>query len=102
MRYYKEKTIKTEAELKKEREEKQGISSENGAKAEATDAKSEDKSEPQLVWIRKFKGSIFVVFKTVELAKKLLDETSIDFKGATIVSCKSYMISNVFEGMTCM
>lgn len=88
MRYYKEKTIKTEAELKKEREAKQGISSENGVKVEATDAKaSEDKSEPQLVWIRKFKGSIFVVFKTVELAKKLLDESNIEFKGATIVSC---------------
>lgn len=87
MRYYKEKTIKTDAEIKKEQAEKEGATSENGAAAASTDTKaSEAKSEePQLVWVRKFKGSIFVVFKTVELAKKVLDEPSIEFKGVTIV-----------------
>jgi lupus La protein len=76
MRYYKEKTIKTEAEIKKEKEEKQGLSSENGdVKTEnGAEQKSEEKSEPQLVWIRKFKGSIFVICKTVEQAKKVLEE----------------------------
>ncbi|CAL8073220.1 unnamed protein product [Orchesella dallaii] len=91
MRYYKEKTIKTEAEIKKEREEKQGeadnVKQENEgettAKNGAPDATAE-KSEPQLVWIRKFKGSILVVFKTVEQAKKVLDDTDIVFRNTPI------------------
>lgn len=84
MRYYKEKTIKTEAEIKKEQEEKQGIKEENGG--EAKDAKKpEASSEPQLVWVKKFKGSIFVVFKTIEQAKKLLED-EIVYKGLSIVS----------------
>jgi len=81
----KKKTIKTEAEIKKEQEEKQG---ENGeGKAENGDEqKSADKSEsePQLVWIRKFKGSVFVVFKTVEQAKKVMEDSSIVFNGSPI------------------
>lgn len=81
MRYYKEKTIKTEAELKKEVEEKEGGSSENGDVK-----KEEDKSEPKLVWIRKFKGSILVVFKTVEQAKAILEDNTMIFLSTPIVS----------------
>lgn len=93
MRYYKEKTIKTEAEIQKEREEKEAeikkeegkdeVKQENGDGAEKkTDGAS---SEPQLVWIKKFKGSIFVSCKTIEHAKKILEDTIV-FHGAPIVS----------------
>jgi len=67
MRYYKEKTIETEEQ-----------------KSEGANG-STPKAVPKVVWVRKFKGSIFVVFKTPEQAKKLLAE-EINFMGNVIVS----------------
>jgi hypothetical protein len=70
MRHYKEKTIETE--VKKEEGQ-----SENGS--------APAKVEPKIVFVRKFKGSIFVVFKTPEQAQKVLEE-EITHLGTPIVS----------------
>lgn len=77
MRWYKEKTF----EVAKSANGTDGEKTEEGAPKE-----SEEGGEGVVVWVKKFKGSILVVFKSVELATKFLQETNIVFKGNNIVS----------------
>jgi len=73
MRYYKEKTIVCKPQAK---------ASDNESEKDKNAV--ETAPQPEIIWIRKFKGSIFVVFKTVENAKVLLDEADLMYKGTSV------------------
>lgn len=88
MRWYKEKTFETgPAGVKKETGD--AVKVETDAAGDAikveTAAESDDLATGKVVWVKKFKGSILVVFKNVELAEKCLKDKDLVFKGNTIV-----------------
>jgi hypothetical protein len=80
MRYYKEKILladepKQETEVKEEpkKEVEEGAQAESPEKSENGSRKRKYEAiEDKIAWVKKFKGSIFVVFKTEEQAKAAL------------------------------